>query len=486
MNITLDTSISIITVFLQGLISFFSPCVLPLLPVYMGYLAGGTAVRDENGQIHYNRKKVLLNTIFFVIGVSFAFFLLGFGMSAIGRFFSGNQMIFTRIGAVIVILFGLYQLGIFGSNRLLSSEVRLPFSMEKMTMSPITAVIMGFVLSFAWSPCVGPILSSVLIMAASTGTSSTGFLLIGVYTLGYIIPFLLVGLFTTGLIEFFSKHKSIVKYTVKIGGVLMIVMGILMFSGQLGNISNSLAAISGGSSTTVSEDTYENSADSNDVSSIAGSDSSQTDYDTVADIESDSSDSQISATDNSENAQTENTSDITDESSAASDVSNSEATDESDASNTTASDNSNLVAAPDFSLVDQYGNVHNLSDYKGKVVFLNFWATWCPPCNSEMPDIQELYDKYSADPNSEVAILSVAFPDYGTETSVNGIKEFLDTNGYTYPVLMDENADLLLSYYITAYPTTFIINADGYVLGYIPGAMDKDTMENVIAQALEY
>ena len=451
MNITLDTSVSIITVFLQGLISFFSPCVLPLLPVYMGYLAGGTAVRDENGQVHYNRKKVMLNTIFFVIGVSFAFFLLGFGMSAIGRFFSGNQMIFTRIGAVIVILFGLYQLGIFGSNRLLNSEVRLPFSMEKMSMSPITAVIMGFVLSFAWSPCVGPILSSVLIMAASTGTSGAGFFLIGIYTLGYIIPFLLVGLFTTGLIEFFSKHKSIVKYTVKLGGVLMIIMGILMFSGHLGNISNSLAAISGGSSSTVSDNSAKNNANDSDMSSIAGSNSSQTDYDTVVDVEDESIEIQESA----------------------------------DESDTSASDNSTLVAAPDFSLVDQYGNIHSLSDYKGKVVFLNFWATWCPPCNSEMPDIQELYDKYSADPNSEVAILSVAFPDYGTETSVDGIKEFLDTNGYTYPVLMDENADLMLSYYITAYPTTFIINADGYILGYIPGAMDKETMESLIAQALE-
>lgn len=451
MNITLDTSVSIITVFLQGLISFFSPCVLPLLPVYMGYLAGGTAVRDENNHVHYNRKKVLLNTIFFVIGVSFAFFLLGFGMSTIGRFFSGNQMFFTKIGAVIVILFGLYQLGIFGSNRLLNSEVRLPFSMEKMSMSPITAVIMGFVLSFAWSPCVGPILSSVLIMAASTGTSGAGFFLIGIYTLGYIIPFLLVGLFTTGLIEFFSKHKSIVKYTVKLGGVLMIIMGILMFSGHLGNISNSLAAISGGSSATVSDNSAKNNANNSDMSSIAGSNSSQTDYDTVVDVEDESIEIQ-------------------------------ESPDESD---TSASDNSTLVAAPDFSLVDQYGNIHSLSDYKGKVVFLNFWATWCPPCNSEMPDIQELYDKYSADPNSEVAILSVAFPDYGTETSVDGIKEFLDSNGYTYPVLMDENADLLLSYYITAYPTTFIINADGYILGYIPGAMDKETMESVIAQALE-
>ena len=142
--------------------------------------------------------------------------------------------------------------------------------------------------------------------------------------------------------------------------------------------------------------------------------------------------------------------------------------------------------APDFTLTDQYGVTHSLSDYRGKTVFLNFWATWCPPCRAEMPYIQELYEEYSAQADSEVEILAVAFPNYGDETDVNGIKSFLDQNGYTYPVLMDEGATLSLPYYITAYPTTFLISPDGKVLGYIPGGMTKDIMRDVISQALEY
>ena len=110
MGFSVETSISAITVFLQGILSFFSPCVLPLVPLYIGYLAGGTKTVDPDGTVHYQRKKVLLNTLFFVIGISFAFFLLGFGFTAAGRFFSGNRMLLARIGGVIVILFGLYQL----------------------------------------------------------------------------------------------------------------------------------------------------------------------------------------------------------------------------------------------------------------------------------------------------------------------------------------------------------------------------------------
>ncbi len=102
-----------------------------------------------------------------------------------------------------------------------------------------------------------------------------------------------------------------------------------------------------------------------------------------------------------------------------------------------------------------------------------------------MPDIQKLYEEYSALEDSDVEILAVAFPNYGDEKDVEGVKAFLDQNGYTYPVLMDEGASLILPYYITAYPTTFIIDKEGYVLGYIPGSMTKDIMEAVISQARE-
>ena len=129
-------------------------------------------------------------------------------------------------------ILGLYQLGVFGSSRLLGNEHRLPFRMEYMAMSPLTALLMGFSFSFAWTPCVGPALSSVLLMTASAATRAKGFLMIGVYTLGFILPFLAVGLFTTTLLRLFRKHAGIVRYTVRIGAVLMIAMGLMMFTGK--------------------------------------------------------------------------------------------------------------------------------------------------------------------------------------------------------------------------------------------------------------
>ena len=203
MGFQLDVNVPAAAVFIQGLLSFFSPCVLPLIPLYIGYLSGGTARRGEDGKVHYKQSRVMLHTVFFVIGVSFAFFVLGLGVSAAGMFFKSNQLLFARIGGVVVILFGLYQMGIFGTSAALGKERRLPFRMDKLAMSPVTALLMGFTFSFAWTPCVGPALASVLIMAASASTRGAGMGLIGIYTLGFVLPFLAVGFFTTSLLEFF-------------------------------------------------------------------------------------------------------------------------------------------------------------------------------------------------------------------------------------------------------------------------------------------
>ena len=111
-------------------------------------------------------------------------------------------------------------------------------------MSPITAFLMGFVFSFAWTPCVGPALSGVLLMATSEGRSITGFALIGVYTLGFAIPFLLAGFFTTSILNLFRKHMNIVRYTVRISGVLLIFMGVLMITGNMKSITGFLSGLS--------------------------------------------------------------------------------------------------------------------------------------------------------------------------------------------------------------------------------------------------
>lgn len=460
MGFSLDVSVPAMTVFFQGLLSFFSPCVLPLLPLYIGYLSGGTGVRQEDGRIHYKRSKVMLHTLFFVIGVSFAFFLLGLGMSAVGTFFNSNQAMFARIGGILVMLFGLYQLGILGSSDVLGKERRLPFQLDKLAMSPVTALIMGFTFSFAWTPCVGPAMTSVLLMAASASTRSMGFLLIGVYTLGFVLPFLAVGLFTTSLLEFFRKHRGVVKYTVKIGGVLMILMGLMMFTGKMNAVTGYLSGISGQTSG-VEQQSEPQTSEPQTSEPQQQSEPQQTESQSAA----------SGAGSDSSSTKAENTTGAADENAAAS----------TEAEETAAE----VLPALDFELKDQYGNTHTLADYKGKTIFLNFWATWCPPCRAEMPDIQKLYENAATEGDDALVVLGVAGPGMGQEKDEAGIKAFLDENGYTYPVLMDTKGELFTGYGIYSYPTTFMIDKEGNVFGYVSGMLSEDMMNSIVRQTIE-
>ena len=440
MGFSIDMSVPVLTVFLQGIVSFFSPCVLPLIPLYIGYLSGGTGVKGEDGRIYYKRSKVMIHTICFVIGISFTFFLLGLGVSALGSFFNSNQLLFARIGGILIVFIGLYQLGLLGTSSLMGKERRLSFSFDKLAMSPLTALLMGFTFSFAWTPCVGPALASVLIMAASASTKTLGFLLIGVYTLGFILPFLAVGFFTTSVLEFFKAHRNVASYAGKVGGVLMIIMGLLMFTGKMNSVTGYL-------STVKSPFTQETQTAEEETKSPVS----------------------------------ETTSDSGKETSAASETSTEE---ESGASETETEENK-LLPAVDFTLTDQFGNTHSLSDYKGKTIFLNFWATWCPPCRAEMPDIQKVYETYDAEGDDALIVLGVAAPGYGNEKDEEGIKEFLSENGYTYPVLMDTDAELFTAYGIYSYPTTFMIDRDGNVFGYASGQLSEDTMKSIIEQTMK-
>ena len=144
----------------------------------------------------------------------------------------------------------------------------------------------------------------------------------------------------------------------------------------------------------------------------------------------------------------------------------------------------NAYPAPDFVLSDQYGRTHRLSDYKGKVVFLNFWATWCPPCRAEMPDIQSLYEEYKKDGRDDVVILGLAYPGSFSEEDVSGVESFLDENGYTYPVVMDTDAGTAADYFIEAFPTTYMIDKKGNVFGYVTGSIDRQTMRDIIEQTI--
>ena len=141
-------------------------------------------------------------------------------------------------------------------------------------------------------------------------------------------------------------------------------------------------------------------------------------------------------------------------------------------------------AAPDFTLTDQNGNSHTLSAYKGKVVFLNFWATWCAPCRSELGDIQALYTAHGSN-SGDVIVLGIAAPEWSGEGTSQDVADFLTAKGYTYPVVMDTTANSFYNYSVSSFPTTYIIGKDGSVYTHSVGAMSGDTMENLVQQALK-
>ncbi|MCR4743548.1 MAG: redoxin domain-containing protein [Treponema sp.] len=381
--------------FLQGILSFFSPCVLPLLPLYFSYLSGG-AEKDEKGQLIYKREKTIINSFLFVLGIGAAFFILGLGAQAIGQVFSRAKMIFSIVGGILIILLGLFQLGLFNKLTFLLREKRIPLNFSKIRLSPLTAILMGFVFSFSWTPCVGPALASILLMTSNAATEGSGMIYIFFYTIGFSLPFIITGFFLSSALNFFSKHKAIVKWTARIGGILMILIGIYMIA-------------SGIKSNTGAEIKEEAAVEKNQKRE--------------------------------------------------------------------------LPTAPDFALYDQYGDYWKLEDLKGKVVVLNFWATWCPPCRAEMPDFQQVYQELQEDENSQVLIFGVASPNTGNEKSSREIADFLQKNAYSYPSLMDDGGDLSNRYYIRAFPTTFVINGEGKIAAYQVGMINGQQLRALIERA---
>ena len=446
MGFSLETSVPALTVFIQGLLSSFSPCVLPLIPLYVGYLAGGAAKEGDDGTIEYPRKKVLVNTLFFVVGVSFAFFLLGFGFTALGQFFTGNQRVFSVVAGIVMAAFGLYMLGAFGKTRVIETEHRLPFNLGRFAMNPLVALVLGFTFSFAWTPCVGPVLASVLLMASSSASAATGFALVGVYTVGFVLPFLAVGLFTGEVLRFFRTHGNVVKYTVKVGGALLIVMGVMTVTGWMNGVTSYLSSF--GAAPAAQEQPADQ--DAADAENGGGSDGGgPSDGASGSDRPSGGGSADAGAA---------------------------------------SKDGMRLAPHADLVLVDQDGTEHRLSDYRGKTVFLNFFATWCGPCQREIPDIEALY-RDRGENAGEVVVLGVANPKtsehpQNSDVGVDEVEAFIDEYGITYPVLMDTTGQLFSSFGVSSFPTTFMIDKDGYVFGYAAGMLTADVMGNIVDQTI--
>lgn len=414
-----------IKLYLEGLLSFFTPCVLPLVPLYIGYLTQDAKTTNEDGTVTYHRGRTMYLTTAFVLGICAVFVIAGLGSTALHTFFIDHRLAFQLTGGILLVAFGLVSLNI----------IRIPFLNGTHThrfevkggMNFIKAYLMGFFFSFAWSPCVGPLLAQAIVKAASAQNAVTGWMYIGSYALGFISIFLLLGIFTTEILNFLKRYHGAVKYTGILAGIIVIAMGFWTLGQgvQTYNASVQTAAASIAAESTMASKASE--------SSKASTGSTTT------------PESQTTAP--SEEAQP--------------------------ASNDPAD-----IEIYDFTLQDAAGRSISLSSYKGKTVILNFFGTWCYYCNEELPDLQKVKDS-----QSDVQILLVAAPGVNGEGSISDVESYMAAKGYSMKIVYDTNLAVTRMYRISGYPTSFIYQPDGTMFGYVPGYMDSSLLQSYIDQA---
>ncbi len=216
---------------LAGLFSFVSPCVLPIVPPYLAYMAGISMQEMTEGK---KGNRAILPAIFFVLGLSTVFLFLGFSASAFGAFFLQNQELFSKISGVVVIIFALHFLSIFRIP-LLDRDMRLDAGDRG--GSSFGAYVLGLAFAFGWTPCIGPQLGTIITLAASEASIGRGMVLMATYAAGLGIPFILVAVFirrSMGLMNWMKRHMDRIE---RIMGLLLYTVGILLLTGGFAEFS---------------------------------------------------------------------------------------------------------------------------------------------------------------------------------------------------------------------------------------------------------
>jgi cytochrome c-type biogenesis protein len=237
-------NVSLFGAFIAGVFSFISPCVLPLIPGYLSFIsgvsleemrgmpvaaAGGGAVAVSAGVSTAAKRQVIVTSLFFILGFSLVFVSLGASATYLGQFLMERLTIFGKIAGVLLIIFGLHTMGVFKIQWLLQ-EKRMQADTKPASM--LGAVIVGISFAFGWTPCIGPILSAILLVAAQQESVGQGIVLLSTYSLGLAIPFLLTAV---AINQFFVAFKKIRRYYHAIeivSGALMIVIGVLIFTNR--------------------------------------------------------------------------------------------------------------------------------------------------------------------------------------------------------------------------------------------------------------
>ena len=222
-------AISFPAAFLAGLLSFFSPCVLPLIPAYFTFITGYSLEELTEGNIEI-RKKVILSTISFVLGFSVVFILMGGSASYLGGLIYKYKNLIRIVGGVLIIILGIHLTGVF---RIRSLEFEKRIQIQKKPIHFLGTFIIGMAFGAGWSPCIGPLLGSILIVAGSQETIGQGMVLLGVYSAGLALPFVIISVFINFLLVFMKRATRVLKYVNVVAGILLILVGLVLVTNKL-------------------------------------------------------------------------------------------------------------------------------------------------------------------------------------------------------------------------------------------------------------
>ncbi|HEY3131672.1 MAG TPA: cytochrome c biogenesis protein CcdA [Acidobacteriota bacterium] len=392
--------VGLLTALFAGTLSFFSPCVLPIVPGYLSFITGFSfddLTRDRGQKIVWI---AFWNSVAFVVGFSLVFIALGATATTIGGVLRSHLNLLGRIAGIIIILLGVHLTGLY----------RFPFLLydkrvqgQEKARGFLGALLAGVFFGFGWTPCVGPILAGILALAAVSDTVLRGVFLLSLYSIGLGIGFILSALFLNQFLAAFKKVRAHLRKVEIASGVLLVFIGVLIFSNRLAFISQKLSFLNPEKALAVSTTTP-----------AAGGSSpvilKQLDFN---------------------------------------------------------------VGPRDFQTQFFDGSTRKLSDFRGKIVMLNFWATWCAPCRAEIPGLLNIYHAKK----DHFEIIGVA-----EESELNDIRAFINEMKIDYPIALDPNGKVGVQYKIAFYPTSYLFAPDGTLVREIPGFLPEDVLRKNLAE----
>ena len=454
-------NLSVFAVFLAGVVSFLSPCVLPLVPGYVSMLSGIGVEQLKEGE--GSTGHLLSSALAFVMGFSIVFITFGASASAVGSFLVRNRTLLAPIAGSLIILFGLHLMGwlvkisvrvgliiagvliaigvVLNLKGISTSSVVTPVMFYAISLifligptltrwlnrdvhlnnvggsrpGIVSGFLMGFAFAFGWTPCIGPILAGVLAVAATRDTIGQGIMLLAFYSAGLAIPFLLTALFIGRFLRFYKNFRKYMHMVEVFSGVLLLLIGALVFGNQLTVISNHLAFFQ-------------------PENWIPGAKNAGTGGGSVG---------------------------------------------------TPSVAPSAMAAEPNVTFKDLQGNSLQLSSLKGKVVLVNFWGTWCAPCREEIPLLIGMQQKYA---DKGFTLVGVATNDelsdvnpfvHNTQFSVNGQQATMN-----YPIVM--GTDDISSQFggLIGMPTSILITRDGKIAKKYIGILSADQVVKDVESVL--